>query len=86
MTESRSKPRIKHVLEAVIDEMVTKGILWPEALTQFEKLFILRVMTHSNGNLSHAAKTMGVHRNTLSKKMREHEIRAGKRKSSRTRQ
>ena len=83
MTQSRSKPRIKDVLEAVIDEMVTKGILWPEALTQFEKLFILRVLSQNNGNLSHAAGTMGVHRNTLSKKIREHEIKARRPKSKR---
>lgn len=74
MTDSKARPRIKDVLEAVIDEIVTKGILWPEAVAQFEKLFILRVLSQNNGNLSHAATTMGVHRNTLSKKIREHKI------------
>lgn len=74
MSATSGKPKIKDILESVIDEMVTKGILWPEANAQFEKLFILRVLSQSNGNLSHAAKTMGVHRNTLSKKLREHAI------------
>lgn len=54
--------------------MVSKGILWGEALTQFEKLFILRVLGESNGNLGEAAKRMGIHRNTLSKKLRSHAI------------
>ncbi|MDA2926533.1 helix-turn-helix domain-containing protein, partial [Acidobacteria bacterium AH-259-G07] len=67
-------PQIKDVLESVIDEMVAKGIYWSEATSQFEKLFILRVLQQTNGNLSRAAETMGIHRNTLSKKIREYEI------------
>ena len=66
--------KIKQVLEEIIDEMVAKGIYWTEAVSQFEKLFILRALEKSNGNLSRAAETMGVHRNTLSKKLREHKI------------
>ncbi len=66
--------KIKQVLEEIIDEMVAKGIYWTEAVYQFEKLFILRSLEESNGNLSRAAETMGVHRNTLSKKIREHGI------------
>ncbi|MFQ5929699.1 MAG: helix-turn-helix domain-containing protein [Acidobacteriota bacterium] len=64
-------PQIKDVLENVIDEMVAKGIYWSEAASQFEKLFILRVLQQTNGNLSRAAETMGIHRNTLSKSSRD---------------
>ncbi len=71
---SAAPSKIKQVLEEIIDEMVAKGIYWTEALSQFEKLFILRALEKSNGNLSRAAETMGVHRNTLSKKLREHKI------------
>jgi len=71
---SAARSKIKQVLEEVIDEMVGKGIFWTEAVSQFEKLFILRALEKSNGNLSRAAQTMGVHRNTLSKKLREHKI------------
>ncbi len=71
---SAAPSKIKQVLEEIIDEMVAKGIYWTEAVSQFEKLFILRVLEKSNGNLSRAAETMGVHRNTLSKKLREHRI------------
>ena len=70
--------KIKQVLEEIIDEMVAKGIYWTEAVCQFEKLFILRALEKSNGNLSRAAETMGVHRNTLSKKLREHKIKKKK--------
>ena len=71
---SAVQSKIKQVLEEIIDEMVAKGIYWTEAVSQFEKLFILRALEESNGNLSRAAETMGVHRNTLSKKLREHGI------------
>lgn len=69
-----SKPLIKEILEEVIDEMVTKGIYWTEAAIQFEKLFIIRALKESNGQVGSAAEIMGVHRNTLSKKIREHGI------------
>ncbi len=74
MQSPRPKPQMKDILEALIDEMVSKGILWREAAAQFEKLFILRVFQECGGNLGKTAERMGVHRNTLSKKMREHEI------------
>ena len=71
---SAAQSKIKQVLEEIIDEMVAKGIYWTEAVSQFEKLFILRALEENNGNLSRAAETMGVHRNTISKKIREHGI------------
>ena len=71
---SAAPSKIKQVLEEIIDEMVAKGIYWTEAVSQFEKLFIQRALDESNGNLIRAAETMGVHRNTLSKKIREHKI------------
>ena len=71
---SAAPSKIKQVLEEIIDEMVAKGIYWTEAVSQFEKLFILRALEERTGNLSRAAEAMGVHRNTLSKKIREHRI------------
>ena len=65
---------IKDVLENVIDEMVSKGILWHEAGSQFEKMFIIRVLREHRGNLSKTAEAMDLHRNTLSKKVRLYSI------------
>ena len=76
MTPAR---KIKDRLEEIIDEIVSKGIYWSEAVSQIEKLFILRSLQQSDGNLSRAAEIMGVHRNTLSKKIREHGIKRGAR-------
>ena len=49
--------------------MVDRGILFEEALSEFEKKFIKRVLDRSNGNRSRAARLLGIHRNTLSRKI-----------------
>ncbi len=54
--------------------MVERGILLEEAVTEFEKKFIRRVLEHANGNLSRAAKVLGIHRNTLSRKVDEYKL------------
>ena len=62
-------------LERLIEEMVEKGIRFADANREFERRFISRVLVDSDGNLSKAAETLGIHRNTLSRKMAEHRIR-----------
>ena len=54
--------------------MVQKGIRFADANREFERRFISRVLAESDGNLSKAADTLGIHRNTLSRKMAEHRI------------
>jgi DNA-binding protein Fis len=56
-------------LEGLVGQMVEHGILFQEAVGEFEKRFIKRVLDRSNGNQSRAAKVMGIHRNTLSRKI-----------------
>jgi DNA-binding NtrC family response regulator len=61
-------------LERLIEEMVEKGIRFIDANREFERRFISRVLVDSDGNLSKAADVLGIHRNTLSRKMTEHRI------------
>ena len=61
-------------LERLIEEMVEKGIRFTDASREFERRFISRVLADSDGNLSKAADVLGIHRNTLSRKMAEHRI------------
>ena len=56
-------------LEALIGQMVDRGILIDEAINEFEKRFIRRALDRSNGNQSRAARLLGIHRNTLSRKI-----------------
>jgi DNA-binding NtrC family response regulator len=65
---------VKQQLEALVTEMVDKGILFTEAKREFEKKFISRVLQRHRGNLSRAAKDLRIHRNTLGKKLEEYKI------------
>jgi DNA-binding NtrC family response regulator len=58
-------------LQRLIDEMVERGVRFPEATREFERRFIARVLAESDGNLSKAADALGLHRNTLSRKITE---------------
>jgi DNA-binding NtrC family response regulator len=64
---------MKAELEYLVDQMITRGILFDEAVKEFEKKFILKVVSRHNNNLSKAADELGIHRNTLSKRVGEYE-------------
>ena len=67
---------MKQQLEALVTEMVDKGILFDDAKREFEKRFIARVLQRHKGNLSRAAQDLKIHRNTLGKKIEEYKLRA----------
>ena len=56
-------------LERLVEEMVSRGIRFADAQREFEKRFISQVLAKVDGNLSKAADMLGIHRNTLSRKM-----------------
>ncbi len=59
-------------LESLIDEMIERGILFDDALAEFEKVFILKILTCHRGNISKASEQLGIHRNTLSKRVEKY--------------
>jgi DNA-binding NtrC family response regulator len=63
-------------LEQLVGEMVEKGIRFEDAQREFEKHFIARVVSKCEGNLGKAATTLGVHRNTLTRKIHDLKIRS----------
>jgi Fis family transcriptional regulator len=70
----RGARNVKDQLESLVGLMVERGILLEEAVTEFEKKFIRRVLEKLNGNQSRAAKILGMHRNTLSRKIGEYKL------------
>jgi len=60
---------VKDQLEALITRMIEHGIQYSEAVAEFEKRFIQHMLEKNNGNHSKAAKALGIHRNTLSRKV-----------------
>jgi DNA-binding NtrC family response regulator len=66
---------MREQLELLVDEMVTKGIRYDEAQREFEKKFIMHVLRKADGNLGKAADLLGIHRNTLARKLTEYRLR-----------
>lgn len=64
---------MKNEMDQLIDRMINGGILFEEATQEFEKQFILKVLSQHNHNLSKAAITLGIHRNTLSKRLEQYQ-------------
>jgi len=65
---------MKDQLEGLVSQMVERGILFDEAMREFEKRFIKRVLDRVDGNQSRAADVLGIHRNTLSRKIVEYKL------------
>jgi DNA-binding NtrC family response regulator len=65
---------VREQLEQLIQEMLDKGILYNEAQREFEKVFITRALQRSKGSVGDAATLLGLHRNTVARKMGEYRI------------
>ena len=65
---------MKDQLEGLVSQMVERGILFDEAIGEFEKRFIKGVLDRVEGNQSRAAEMLGIHRNTLSRKITEYKL------------
>jgi len=60
---------VKDQLHRLITEMLDRGLLFEEATKEFEKQFIMKCLERTGGNRTQAANTLGIHRNTLQKKL-----------------
>ena len=61
-------------LNWLVDEMVSKGIRYEDARQEFERRFISRALARAEGKVGRAAKMIGLHRNTLSRKVTEYRL------------
>ena len=65
---------MKEQIERLISEMVNSGVFFQDAVSEFEKRFIRTVLEANGGNQSQAAKALGIHRNTLGRKIEEYHL------------
>jgi Fis family transcriptional regulator len=65
---------LREKLESLVAEMIEKRILLDEGVGAFEKKFIQAALGQTKGNQSKAAEVLGVHRNTLSRKIAQHKL------------
>jgi DNA-binding NtrC family response regulator len=66
---------LRDELDALVFEMLTKGIRYDDAQREFEKRFISHALKQVEGNVGQAAELLGMHRNTLSRKIQEYRLR-----------
>ncbi|MDQ2899266.1 MAG: hypothetical protein M3Y07_05625 [Acidobacteriota bacterium] len=61
-------------LEELVDQILAGGFFLEEAVEILEKTLIARALTRTAGNQSAASKLLGIHRNTLQRKMIEYSL------------
>ena len=66
---------ISEKIERLVEEMVDRDVQFEDAVREFEKRFISRVLGRCDGSLTKTAEALGIHRNTLTRKMGEYKIR-----------
>ncbi len=65
---------MREQLEKLVQEMIERGILYEDAKREFERVFIQRALARSGGSLLKASKILGLHRNTMTRKITEYKI------------
>lgn len=61
--------QIRPRLEALIEDMLDGHIMLDEAMAEFEKLYIEKAYTRNKKHISQTAAALGIHRNTISKRV-----------------
>jgi DNA-binding NtrC family response regulator len=65
---------VREQLEKLVQDLLDKGILYDDARREFEKVFIAKALQRSKGNVGDAAELLGMHRNTIARKITEYRI------------
>lgn len=63
---------MKEKFESLVELLFESGFFLEEAVEILEKTVIARALERTGGNRSAAAKLLGIHRNTLQRKMQEY--------------
>jgi DNA-binding NtrC family response regulator len=65
---------MREQLEQLVQQMLDRGVRYEDARRELERCFIVRALARSRGSLSRTADLLGVHRNTLSRKIVEYRL------------
>jgi DNA-binding NtrC family response regulator len=65
---------VREHLERLVSDMLDKGLHYEDVRRELEKLSITRALQRTKGNLGEAADLLGVHRNTIARKIAEYRI------------
>lgn len=64
--------KLREQMENLVDKMLDGKILLGEAVSEFEKLYIQKALARNSEHLSNTAEVIGIHRNTLSKRVSDY--------------
>jgi DNA-binding NtrC family response regulator len=65
---------ISERLDKLVEEMVERGVRFEDAVREFEKRFIASMLGRHDGSLTKTADALGIHRNTLTRKMLDYKV------------
>ena len=65
---------MREQLDRLVSDMLDKGVHYDDARREFEKLFIARALQRTKGNVGDAAEMLGLHRNTIARKVAEYRL------------
>jgi DNA-binding NtrC family response regulator len=65
---------VRDQLDTLVQEMLNRGVHYDDARREFERMFITRALQRSKGSVGDAASLLGLHRNTVARKMTEYRI------------
>ena len=71
---------MKETFEKLVDHLLSNGFFMEEAVEILEKTLIAGAVERTGGNRCAASKLLGIHRNTLQRKMLEYKIGEPRRK------
>jgi DNA-binding NtrC family response regulator len=60
---------MRKILQELVKEMVVREIPLDLAVREFEAVYLREAISQNGGNFSATAKQLGIHRNTLSRKV-----------------
>jgi DNA-binding NtrC family response regulator len=66
---------LRDLLDRLVAEMIKGGITLDEGRQALESRFIERAVGDADGHLGRAADQLGIHRNTLARKITEYRLR-----------
>jgi DNA-binding NtrC family response regulator len=68
--------------ESLIEHLLGNGFFLEEAIELIEKTLIARALERTRGNQTAASKMLGIHRNTLQRKIVQYQLSARQRRKS----
>jgi len=65
---------MKEAFETLVDHLLEKGFFMEQAVEILERTLMARALERTEGNRSEASKLLGIHRNTLQRKIEDYKL------------